>query len=99
MFSCFLDVSKKQLLKDKQRLFTFHTRMSTLAAALVFAYRLRTQNHTTIVMPSSSSRGNRAGRVQSCHSVPVLGENLPDVGEDCNNALHDTAQQGMDDKC
>jgi hypothetical protein len=56
-------------------------------------------------MPFSLSRGSRTGRVHSHqqrpqdNSVSTLGDNLPDVGEDCDNALHDTVQQGMDDKC
>jgi hypothetical protein len=33
---CFLGVSKKQFLKDKQRLIAFHTRLSVSAAARCF---------------------------------------------------------------
>jgi hypothetical protein len=59
------------------------------------------QNHTTI-MPSSSRGGT--GRIRSHqrptdNSVPILGENLSDKGEDYENALHDTVRRGMDDKC
>ena len=52
------------------------------------------------------SRGNnRTGRVHSHqrphdNSVPiVLGENLSDIGDDYDNALHETVRLGMNDKC
>jgi hypothetical protein len=53
------------------------------------------QNHTT-TMPSLSSRGG-TGRIRSHQRpidnyVPILGENLSDVGEDYENALHDTVR-------
>jgi hypothetical protein len=65
------------------------------------------QNHTGttgIIMPSSSRGGTPAGRVHSHqrphdNSVPILGQNLSDIGEDYDNALHDTVRRGMDDKC
>jgi hypothetical protein len=54
-------------------------------------------------MPSSGG-GNAAGRVHSHqrphdNSVPILGQNLSDIGEEYENALHDTVKRGMDDKC
>ena len=50
------------------------------------------------------SRGGANGRIRSHqratdNSVPVPGESLSDIGEDCENALHDTVRRGMDDKC
>jgi hypothetical protein len=58
------------------------------------------QNHTTIMPSSRGSTGQiRSRQRPTDDSVPVLGENLSDIGEDYKNALHDTVRQGMDDKC
>jgi hypothetical protein len=50
------------------------------------------------------SRGNRTGRIRSDqrptdNSAPILGQNLSDIGEDYEDALHETVKRGMDDKC
>jgi hypothetical protein len=47
------------------------------------------------------SRGNRTGRIRSDqrptdNSAPILGQNLSDIGEDYEDALHETVKRGMD---
>jgi hypothetical protein len=54
-------------------------------------------------MPSSRG-GNRTGQICSHqrptdYYVPILGQNLSDIGEDYEDALHGTVRRGMDDKC
>ena len=53
------------------------------------------------IMPLSRGNPGRIHSHQQPHdnSVPSLGPNLSDIGEDYDNVLHDTVQRGMDDKC
>jgi hypothetical protein len=60
----------------------------------------RQANNTSAIMP----RGNRSGRVHAHqrphdNAVPILGEGLSDIGEDFEDALHDTVRRGMNDNC
>jgi hypothetical protein len=51
-----------------------------------------------------SREGIHSGRIRSHQRptdnyVPFLGQNLSDIGEDYQDALHDTVRRDMDGKC